>query len=235
VKGTDKAILLNRISYSESSLILTFYTFRNGIQKFIFQGGKKKAHQLFPLSISEITFYKRPDSDLGKITSVDCFQILNEVPFNPIKSTVAFFIGEVLLKCLKTEEAENVLFEFLHREIVRLDESEDIILFPVLFLLEFSFHMGILPQMEGEEGTYFNLMEGVLSDRKPIGDIFFDGEPVELLVKMIQGFENKELRAFGSKKTREEALQIMIQYYQLHIPQFKQLNTFEVIQEILYT
>ena len=78
-------------------------------------------------------------------------------------------------------------------------------------------------------------MEGVFSDRKPIGDIFFDGEPVLLLVKMIQGFENKELRAFGSKKTREEALQIMIQYYQLHIPQFKQLNTFEVIQEILYT
>ena len=84
MKRTDKAILLNRISYSESSLIITFYTFENGIQKFIFQGGKKKAHQLFPLAISEITYYKRPDSDLGKLTSSESKRILNELPFNPI-------------------------------------------------------------------------------------------------------------------------------------------------------
>ena len=112
MKNTDRAILLNRISYSESSLIVTYYTFENGIQKFIFQGGKKKAHQLFPLSLSEITYYKRPDSDLGKLTSAESYQLLKEVPFNPIKSTIAFFIAEVLLKCLKTEESEKDLFLF---------------------------------------------------------------------------------------------------------------------------
>ena len=117
MKSTDQAILLNRISYSETSLILTFYTLANGIQKFIFQGGKKKAHQLFPLAISEITFYKRPDSDLGKLTVVESSRILNEVLFNPLKSSVAFFIAEVLQKCLKTEEAEDHLFLFLEEKI----------------------------------------------------------------------------------------------------------------------
>ena len=69
MKSTDKAILLNRINYSESSLIITYYTLNNGIQKFLFQGGKKKANNLFPLSISEITYYNRPDSSLGKVTA----------------------------------------------------------------------------------------------------------------------------------------------------------------------
>ena len=234
MKNTDKAILLNRISYSESSLIITFYTFENGIQKFIFQGGKKKAHQLFPLAISEITYYKRPDSDLGKLTSSESKQILNELPFHPIKSTIAFFIADVLLKCLKTEEGENVLFEFLETEIIKLDKATDLTYFPLLFLLAFSNYLGINPNKESETCLYFNVMEGILGNSKPIGDIYYEGDAVQLIAEIIDGKETST-SLHSSKKTREEALQIFIHYYQLHIPQFKDLKTLDVIREILYT
>ena len=40
---------------------------------------------------------------------------------------------------------------------------------------------------------------------------------------------------YNTKKNRDEALQILIQYYQLHIPQFKNLKTLDVIREILYS
>lgn len=235
MKLTDKAILLNRISFSESSLILTFYTFENGIQKFIFQGGKKKAHQLFPLSISEITYYKRPDSDLGKLTLIESHRVLNELPFNPIKSTIAFFVAEVLLKCLKTEECEMALFQFLEEKIVQLDKALDLSHFPILFLLDFSLYMGIYPHKENANCRYFNLVEGIIESKEPVGDIYFEGEATQLISKMIDSNNREELVLTSSKKTRDEALQIMIQYYQLHIPQFKELNTLEVIREILYS
>jgi hypothetical protein len=77
-------------------------------------------------------------------------------------------------------------------------------------------------------------MEGTLGNVKPIGDIFHEGEPIQLISEIMNHSEiSNEL--FNSKKNRDEALQILIQYYQLHIPQFKNLKTLDVIREILYT
>jgi DNA repair protein RecO (recombination protein O) len=230
MKFTDKAILLNRINYSESSLIITYYTLQNGIQKFLFQGGKKKANNLFPLSISEITYYSRPDSSLGKVTASETTQILSELPFHPIKSTIAFFIAEFLSKCLQTEEKEVLLFHFLEEKIIFLDKEKDISLFPIQFLLDFSEFLGIQPHVISKTGNYFNLMEGDISETKPIGDIFAQGEPVQLIHACLA----KELDIQHTNKLRNETLDILIQYFQLHIPQFKTLKTLEVIREVLY-
>jgi DNA repair protein RecO (recombination protein O) len=230
MKFTDKAILLNRINYSESSLIITYYTLQNGIQKFLFQGGKKKANNLFPLSISEITYYSRPDSSLGKVTASETTQILSELPFHPIKSTIAFFIAEFLSKCLQTEEKEVLLFHFLEEKIIFLDKEKDISLFPIQFLLDFSEFLGIQPHVISKTGNYFNLMEGDISETKPIGDIFAQGEPVQLIHACLA----KESDIQHTNKLRNETLDVLIQYFQLHIPQFKTLKTLEVIREVLY-
>ena len=230
MKATDKAILLNRINYSESSLIITYYTLQNGIQKFLFQGGKKKANNLFPLSISEITFYNRPDSSLGKVTASETSRMLNEIPFYPVKSTIAFFIAEVLSKCLQTEESEHLLFQFLEDKICELDKSKDVTLFPIQFLIDFSEYLGIQPNIVDDNGVFFNLMEGTISNYKPDGDIFVHGELVELVRVCIL----KKTTVHHSKKLRAEALDRLVQYFQLHTPQFKNLKTLEVIREVLY-
>jgi len=230
MKSTDKAILLNRINYSESSLIITYYTLNNGIQKFLFQGGKKKANNLFPLSISEITYYNRPDSSLGKVTASETSKILNEIPFDPVKSTIAFFIAEVLSKCLQTEESEHLLFQFLEEKISELDQNKEIALFPIQFLIDFSEYLGIQPHIVDDNGVFFNLMEGTISNFKPDGDIFVQGEVVELVRACIL----KSSNIHHSKKLRAEALDRLVQYFQLHTPQFKHLKTLEVIREVLY-
>ena len=78
-------------------------------------------------------------------------------------------------------------------------------------------------------------MEGVFVQIKPAGDIYYTGESVELISSIISKINEPVLTLSTSKKVRENALQIMVQYYQLHVPQFKELNTFEVIKEILYS
>ena len=42
MKQVDKGILIHRINYSENSLIITLFTYSNGVQKFISKGVKKK-------------------------------------------------------------------------------------------------------------------------------------------------------------------------------------------------
>jgi recombinational DNA repair protein (RecF pathway) len=85
MKATEEGILLHRISYSESSLVATFLTKNDGIKKFLFKGGKKKSPQLFPLSISELTFYGRKESELLNLTSLDPIGS-QSFQFSPIRS-----------------------------------------------------------------------------------------------------------------------------------------------------
>jgi DNA repair protein RecO (recombination protein O) len=236
MKKTDQAILLHRLTYSESSLILTFYTSQNGLQKFIFQGGKKKAHQLFPLSLSEITYYKRPDSDLGKLVAVESHRLLSNILFDPIKSSLAFFLAEILQKCLKTEEEEAPLFQFLETEILSVEQGTDLKNFPITFLLQFSHYLGIYPHQTGNDPRFFDAVEGCMLSFEPQrGAIYYEGEAVALLVQLMHSSVPNENGFLHTKQNRQKALEILVHYYQLHIPQFNELKSLDIIREILYT
>ena len=100
MKLTDDAISIHKSDYSSSSLIATFLTKKNGLQKFIFKGGKKKAHNIFPLALSEITYYGR-NTDLLNLTDVES-RFPQQLQFNPVKSPFCkhFFIISAIKKAI---------------------------------------------------------------------------------------------------------------------------------------
>lgn len=231
MKQNDKGIFLHRINYSESSLIVTFYTLSNGIQKFIFQGGKKKSNALFPLSLCELTFYLRPDSELGKLTEAQPFELLQNIRANPSKSTLAFFMIDVIRQCLKTNQSDPEMFQFLERSITKLDLESDHSLFASSFLLEFAIQLGIDPHIHEENKKFFYLQEGEFSDLAKVGEIVESGEGVLLIQRLVR---SEPVDSF-SKQAKSEAFDTLIHYYKLHIPRFDVQQSLEVIKEILYS
>jgi DNA repair protein RecO (recombination protein O) len=230
VKQTDTAIFIHRVNYSESSLIVTFYTLQNGIQKFIFQGGKKKGTALFPLSICEIIFYRRPDSELGKLTESKSHQLLQDIPINPEKATIAFFMVDVLKQCLQTDQRDIVLFQYLESTIISLNNTTDLSLFATEFLINFSLHMGIDPHIQESNKRYFHLQDGDFSDFDRKGELVADGPEVQL----IQSILRKETIAHPSRALKSKTFDVMIHYYKLHVPNFNIQKSLDVIKEILY-
>ena len=231
MKQSDTAIFIHRINYSESSLIVTFYTLQNGIQKFIFQGGKKKGTALFPLSICEIIYYRRPDSELGKLTEAKPHIALQDIPMNPVKATIAFFMVDVLKQCLQTDQRDVSLFQFLEKTILSLNSATDLSLFAAQFLLDFSLHMGIDPHIQETNKRYFHLQDGDFSDYDRTGELVADGPPVIL----IQSILRKEPFSNPTKELKSEVFDIMIHYYKLHVPNFNVQKSLDVIKEILYS
>ena len=181
--------------------------------------------------IAEITYYKRPDSELGKLTAVEAKNHLQELSFDPIKSVISFFIADVLLKCLKHEYEDSELYFFLESFIQAINEADDLSHFPIPFLTEFSKHLGICPNVLDENPRYFNLIDGELSNQKPIGDIYSTDEIATIIYDCI---ENQITTQKFSKLIRKDALEAMIRYYQMHIPQFGDLTTLAIIDDILY-
>lgn len=228
MKQVDKAIFLHRIPYSESSLIVTLYTYNNGLQKMLFQGGKKKAAVLFPLAIGEITYYSRPESTLGKLTAFEGSFPLQSIISNPFKSSIVFFLAEIIQNCLRTEEKETTIFRFLEEVILSLESATNISNFPVQFLIDFAEQLGIQPHIEVENGRYFNLNEGVIGNLSNTGDVLVQGPIVEAIHQQLTTGE-----CYLNGALRKDLLSVMLQYYQMHIPQFKDLKTLEIVREIL--
>jgi len=227
MKATDEGIFLHRTAFSSSSLIVTYYTRQYGLRKFVFKGGKKKAHQLFPLSISELTYYGRPESDLLQLTSCDA-SVHTDFQFEPIKSTIAFFIAEAIRKSVHEFDVDQNMFIFLRQAVIDLDQREtELGLFPIVFLVELAEMLGMQPLVEGS-ARFFDLDEGTISDSAHPGHRSRSGEQVQIIVDAIHGGSLS-----ASKATRENALQTLMEYYTIHVPMLKQLETFAIVKEIL--
>lgn len=235
MKSKGHGILLQKINYSETSLILKLYTAEKGIQSYLFQGGKKKkGNILLPLSVVEYEYYQRQDSDLGKLTLIDPTFVFQEIPFDPIKSSMAFFVAEVLFKVLKSTDTEQELFSFLVNEIAFLDHTDEITNYLLWYSLELSKHLGFYPQQAAGEAKYFDLEEGEFLNYAPSGHIYIKDDSILILNKLLD-FEKEEFLAQQlSSENRKLILQHLMSYYKFHVEGFKELKSLEVIEQIFY-
>lgn len=227
MKQTDEGIFLHRTAFSESSLIATFYTRQHGLRKFVFKGGKKKAHQLFPLASCELTFYGRIESDLLQLTAVEA-DLHTEFQFDPVKSTIAFFLAECVRKCVHEHDGDVETFRFLQQTVSALNTTENCSIFPITFLVSFAELLGMQP-LVSEAGTVFDLDEGLISSAAQPGHRTSQGEHIRLLVDCIQG----EPISNTPRHVRESALETLMLYYTIHVARLKQFETFEIVREIL--
>lgn len=230
MKQLDEAIFIHRISYSESSLITTFFTKEHGFQKFLFKGGKKKSHQLFPLSVSEIEYYERRESDLWNVTSAEpAFR--QQLPFDPVKSSIAFFIADVLNMLLRGTERDDELYNFVRESILNLEKTEEVALFPSKFMIGLTKYLGVQPLIEDSNKNWIDLKAGTIGGFRELDSHSVEGPVVEALKSIL---ENNSLNSTLVKQERQQLLRTMIDYYKIHVPGFKEPGTYDIIREILY-
>jgi len=229
MKSNDLGVFLHRSVYSESSLIVWFFTRENGVQKFLFRGGKKKAHSIFPMAVCELSYYGHKNSDLLNLTAVESAQA-STFQFNPISSTIAFFCVECVKKCMHQGDTDESVFQFLANFSNVLDNEENAGILPLRFLVDFSEVLGLKPHFEDERGQFFNLDTGVFQLSKNSFERIFSGPGIELIQNLI--LDDLSIKNYN-KQTREEAINIMLEYYKIHVPRFDNLETFDVVKEIL--
>lgn len=233
MKQTTKGIFIHRSAYGDSSFIGQFYTENAGLQRFLFQGGKKKSGLLFPCAICELTYYNRPESDLSRLTEVAPLHICKNLNSNPIYSTVAFFFAEIIRNVIRTEHKDEAMFAFLSNVIQLLDEAdqEDLSELTIRILLKLCDKTGIEPQAEESIKTYFIPQEGLFTDIEQSALLGYSGDGVRLIQFILLG---KPVDEF-SLSSKREALSVLMVYLEFHIPNFKANRTLEIIKEILYS
>jgi DNA repair protein RecO (recombination protein O) len=233
VKNTERGLIISRISYSETSLILRCFTENHGMKSFLFPGAKKKKNQLImPLAPIEFTFYQRNDSQMGKMTDTQLFETFTNLPFHPIKSGIVFFMAEMLQLVLHDDVKESLLFAFVVEELRWLDESTEFTNYPIYWLLELTQFLGFAPYIVDENGHVFDLEDGQIGLHLPHNHTSQTGPIVTLLKQLLTLDKTKLLATEITKTERKELMKLLFDYYQIHISTFRKLKSIEVLESM---
>lgn len=229
MKSNDLGIFLYRSAYSDSSLIAWFYTRENGLQKFLFRGGKKKSNSLFPLSVNELSFYGHKHSELLNLTSAETV-IPYTFQYNPVSSSIAFFAVECIKKSVHLGDKDEATFQFLVKFANELEKEKAPAFLPIIFLIELSDILGFKPNFEEESAYNFNLDEGLFQTTFNSHQRIVRGPEIDLISEIING---SIISNTVSKKTREDALNVLLEYFKIHVPRFDTLKSYDIVKEVL--
>lgn len=235
---TTKGIVLHTVKYSETSVITRIYTEVFGLLSFIVKGvrsskSKNKASMLQPLTILEMEINYRENKNLQFVKEFHRGYTYSALPFDTLKLTVAMFLLEVISKSVREHETNAEMFAFMEESLVHLDKDKLNPDFHLLFLIEFSRHLGFMPHANYDiQNRFFEMTEGVFVPSENKSHHTMDEAESKVLNRLLEANFWVPLTEKISRAERKALLKRLIQYYQLHIENFS-LKSPEVLEEIM--
>jgi len=234
---TTEALVLSKTNYSETSLIVRCYTRSDGIKSYIIKGGKqgkngKKTTALFqPLHQLEITAQHKSKSGLSIPKSIKMSKPYQTIPYAMDKIAVVLFLSEVLSSALREEEANASLFHYLTSSLSWFDMQDDIANFHIFFLLSLTKHLGFFPDVGDQNHPYFDMENGCFTPDKS-SSLIDDVATISVFKSFLGTNFDKMSEVLVSNKERKQLLELLIQYYQIHLQGFSRPKSLDILHEV---
>lgn len=230
--------MLNAVKYGEGSAIVNILTQDYGrIAYMVKVSGQHRRVTLplmQPLTIVELEAYNNHKVTVQKIKEVHVAVPLMRLPFDPIKRSIGMFITELISKSLRNEIVDGHLYEFIRNSILALDEGmEGIYNFHLYFMFKLTRLLGFEPDMTYQgAGAIFDMVDGIFTQRMPLHNHILSGAEVELWQKVANMDIDRLNETALSRIDRQNLINMMEQYYMLHIPGFQGLNSAGILAEL---
>jgi DNA repair protein RecO (recombination protein O) len=233
-----RGIVFQQIKYSETSIIAKIYTELFGLQSYLIKGIRSKRSTVKPALLQHLTLvdliaYHKEKKDLQHLKEIKIDYPLKTNHTDIKKSSIIVFLNEILHKVIREEEANQPLFEFIYQSVKKLDSMENSVSnFHLVFLIHLTKYLGFFPKKNySNQNKYFNLQEGIFTSIQ--GDLLIK-EPFSsyLFTLTYSQIENPEKFLIQSQH-RNDLLDIILKYYQLHIPAALNIKSNAVLQAVL--
>ena len=234
---STRALVFSAIKYAEADLIVSCFTEDFGLKSYLLRRvltskkGQLRVSLFQPLTLLQLEAFHKDKGTLEHIKEAKVLQPYQSLHTNVVKSSVVLFLAEILKNCIREEEANKTLFEYIRRALQWLDVNDVITNFHLLFLLKLTTYLGFHPDTSQSDLPYFNLMEGNFQ-KKSFGNYCEKSEAVETL----KSFFGINFDALISKKTtkkqRFEVLDLLLLYYQLHLHGYKKPRSLLVLNQL---
>lgn len=232
-----KAIVLSSLKYGDSSLIVRCYTQKKGIKSYLLRSilkskkGSLKAAYFQPLTQLELVASHSNKGALGSIKEARISFAYHSLYSDFVKQAIVFFVAEMLVISVQEEEENEDLFTYIETSLKWLDLHQNVSNFHFVFLINLTRYLGFYPDETGLNCLSFNLNEGVFTNDAFLGPSL-QGEDL-VLFKNVLGIKFDIAHELSlNVNSRQRLLEIIIEYYKLHLVNFRQPKSIEVLKNL---
>ncbi len=242
-----QGLVLRTTDYSETSVVAKIFTRHLGGRSYLIKGVNKtksrtKRNLLQPLSYLDLTVYDNNRQQLQYVKEMQPALLPLRCTADSIKTTLLFFMNEVLYKALPDEQPNPALFDFEVRQLAFLEACEESLAhYPAWFLLQLARHLGIAPlDNYSSRAPHFNLKEGRFM---PSPSFATDADDLRYYASVTA---SRQLHHLCQTVLHDEAVapdlcaadcraqtDLLLQYYQYHLPEFRHFKSIEVLHQVL--
>jgi len=235
-----KGIALHATKFSETSYIVKIYTELFGLQSYLVKGVRKqnakiKSGLFQPLTLLDLVVYHKEKSSLQTLKEAGYSYTYQTIPFDIRKSSIALFINELMYKTIHEEDPHPELFSFLYQTCVYLDNIVDnFTLFHLVFSLQLTRYLGCMPRLNySEKDLFLNLREGNFQANAPDHPDFLNPSMSNLFFQLLKTPEGACASIHVPAKTRDTLLEMILIYYRLHVPGFREVQSHNILHIVL--
>ena len=234
---STKAIVINAIKFSDSSLIVKCYTKEFGLVSFMLRGILKpkkkgiKAGYFQPLNQLDLTFNYQKNKQLQSLKEAHVSFPYQSIFMDVKKQSILMFLAEVLGAVIQEEEENKPLYEFIEASFLWLDVNDRTSNFHLFFLLNLTKFLGFYPDRRNADALGFNLEEGNFTN-SVIGNYILREKELFLFKKLLGiNFDNISEVSYSNKE-RRESLELLLRYFKLHLNNFRTPKSLQVLETI---
>ena len=215
-----RAIVLHTLRYTDQKTIVTMFTQNHGAVSFMVR--MPRTHRsvmqnvlLSPMSLLEVDMDYNDTARFQRLVDLKVDYPYQSLPYHPMKQTIALFLSEFLYYCLREEQTNPELYAYLETSLVWLDNRrEQYANFPLTFLIRMSRFLGFWPDTEEAQG------------------VLRQGEETLVPLMLRMDFPTMHLFRFTHDE-RQRLLQVLNDYYRIHVPHFPELRSMAILREVL--
>ncbi len=235
-----RGIFLHSVKYSETSIIAVIYTEAYGRQSFVVNGARSKKSTVKsvafqPLYLLDLEIYYKAGREIHRMKDVRISNPFSTIPFDIRKSSQVIFLAEILYKCLKEEEPNPGLFNFIFNSLSFLDLSEHgISNFHVWFLFKLTQFLGIYPSRDNASvSNFFDLQKAQFVSHEPIHNQFTDKHITRLFATLFDVDYASVEKLEYSQNERRQLLDKLLEYYRIHFDNMGVIKSLDILREVL--
>ncbi len=233
-----RGIVLGTLKYGEKGLIVHMLTDTHGRQSYMIQGVRPTARGsrmalLQPMFAVEFVGLNSSKMSLHRLKDLAPGIVLQTIPFDVRKSTMALFMAEVLYRLVRESEPADALFDFVWGSVAALDHiDEGIANFHLWFLANLSRPLGFSPDNEYEDGAWLDIRDGHFTPHALLPSHALTPENARILHDMLE-CDVRYLGEIGLNRTqRVEFLEAMLKYYAYHLESIHSVESIRILREV---
>ncbi len=234
-----QGIIIRTIPYKDHIQIVKVFTEHHGLMSFSVRLSKSKTgiqrHVCQVMNLVEIEANIKEESDLQTARNMRLATPLATIPFDPSKSAMILYLGELLSKTLPDQYHNKPLFKFLFDAVLLLDDSMHIQNFHLWATLEVIRHYGFYPtQPQIAQPTVFDLLENEFRRDRPLHPFFLEKEETALVLDLIDKDWSAAQFIAANGTARKNVLNGLLQMVNLQLELKVSYKSLDVLHQVFH-